>query len=69
MGDSEKTVQQRDKFKSKFGFIMSAAVSSVGLGIIWKFPCIVGKNGGGAHIAYLSGCREVKPPGKCGALT
>ena len=41
---------QRDKFSSKFGVIAAAAGSAIGLGNIWKFPYITGKNGGAAFI-------------------
>ncbi|MBZ2174883.1 sodium-dependent transporter [Schnuerera sp. xch1] len=40
----------RDQFQSKFGFIMAAAGSAVGLGNIWKFPYMTGENGGGAFV-------------------
>ncbi|MCR4941234.1 MAG: sodium-dependent transporter [Campylobacter sp.] len=40
---------------SKIGFVLSMAGSAVGLGNIWKFPTMVGNNGGSAFIAvYLS---------------
>ena len=41
---------KRDKFSSKFGVIAAAAGSAIGLGNIWKFPYITGKNGGAAFI-------------------
>ena len=45
---------ERDKFSSKFGVIAAAAGSAIGLGNIWKFPYITGKNGGAAFIfVYL----------------
>jgi neurotransmitter:Na+ symporter, NSS family len=50
MSKSQKTGQPRDQFKSKIGFIMAAAGSAVGLGSIWKFPYVVGENGGGAYL-------------------
>jgi len=42
---------KRDTWGSKFGFIMAVAGSSVGLANIWRFPYIVGQNGGAAFIA------------------
>lgn len=40
----------RGQWGSKFGFIMAAAGSAVGLGNIWRFPYITGQNGGGAFV-------------------
>ena len=37
-------------FSSKIGVLLAAAGSAVGLGSIWKFPYVVGENGGGAFI-------------------
>ena len=44
----------REQWSSKFGFILAAAGSAVGLGNIWKFPHMAGENGGGAFtLVYL----------------
>lgn len=40
----------RDSFTSKFGVVAAAAGSAIGLGNIWRFPYIVGENGGGAFL-------------------
>lgn len=40
----------RDSFSSKFGIIAAAAGSAIGLGNIWRFPYVVGENGGGAFL-------------------
>ncbi|MFH1052238.1 MAG: sodium-dependent transporter [bacterium] len=40
----------RGQWSSKFGFIMAAAGSAIGLGNIWRFPYIVGENGGAAFV-------------------
>ncbi|MCT4614901.1 MAG: sodium-dependent transporter [Marinifilaceae bacterium] len=45
---------KREQFTSKFGVMAAAAGSAVGLGNIWRFPYIVGENGGGAFLlVYL----------------
>ncbi len=45
---------QRGAFRSKFGFLMAAIGSAVGLGNIWGFPYKMGTNGGFAFlIVYL----------------
>ncbi len=45
---------KRDSFGSRIGVIAAAAGSAVGLGNIWRFPYILGENGGGAFlIIYL----------------
>lgn len=44
----------RDQWSSKFGFIMAAAGSAIGLGNIWKFPYMTGTNGGAVFlITYI----------------
>lgn len=44
----------RAQWSSRFGFILAAAGSAVGLGAIWKFPYVAAQNGGGAFlIIYL----------------
>lgn len=44
----------RNHWSSRFGFILAAVGSAVGLGNIWKFPFITGMNGGGAFVlVYL----------------
>lgn len=40
----------RGHWGSRFGFILAAAGSAVGLGNIWKFPYLAGESGGGAFI-------------------
>ncbi|MCU0376815.1 MAG: sodium-dependent transporter [Bacteroidales bacterium] len=45
---------KRDSFGSRLGVIAAAAGSAVGLGNIWRFPYILGENGGGAFLlVYL----------------
>ena len=41
---------KREQWSSNFGFLMAAAGSAVGLGNLWKFPYIVGMNGGGIFL-------------------
>jgi NSS family neurotransmitter:Na+ symporter len=49
-------VKQRENWRSRFGFIMAAAGSAIGLGNIWRFPYLTGENGGGAFIVIYLIC-------------
>lgn len=40
----------RDNFASRFGALVAMAGSAVGLGNLWRFPYLVGENGGAAFI-------------------
>lgn len=45
----------RGQWSSRFGFILAAAGSAIGLGNIWRFPYTAGENGGGAFVLlYLA---------------
>lgn len=48
--------KNRGQWGSRFGFIMAAAGSAVGLGNIWRFPYITGEYGGGAFVLVYLAC-------------
>jgi NSS family neurotransmitter:Na+ symporter len=48
--------QNNDSFGSKIGAVLVAAGSAIGLGSIWRFPYIVGENGGGAFVLLYLVC-------------
>ena len=45
-----KKIMARDSFGSRFGALVAMAGSAVGLGNLWRFPYLVGENGGAAFI-------------------
>ncbi len=48
--------QPKNLWRSRWGFILAATGSAVGLGNIWKFPYITGEYGGGAFVLMYLGC-------------
>jgi NSS family neurotransmitter:Na+ symporter len=48
--------ENRAQWASKFGFIMAAAGSAVGLGNVWRFPYLTGENGGAAFVLVYICC-------------
>lgn len=52
---SDKVSGLREGFSSKFGILCAAAGSAIGLGNIWRFPYVVGDNGGGAFLLVYLG--------------
>lgn len=55
--------ENRENWGSRFGFIMATAGFSIGLGNIWRFPYLVGMNGGGAFVlVYLVICLLIGIP-------
>lgn len=47
---------KREHWGTQIGFILATAGSAVGLGNIWKFPYITGKNGGAAFVFIYIAC-------------
>lgn len=43
-------MKKREKFSSRFGFILISAGCAIGLGNVWRFPYITGKYGGAAFV-------------------
>ena len=40
----------REKLGSRLGFILLSAGCAIGIGNVWKFPYVVGQNGGGVFV-------------------
>ena len=47
---------KRGYFGSRLGIVLATAGSAVGLGNVWRFPFMVGHNGGAAFILLYFGC-------------
>nr|SHN98414.1 Transporter [Moritella viscosa] len=44
------------RWSSEFKYVLAAAGAAVGLGNLWKFPYIMGENGGGAFVLVYLFC-------------
>ncbi|MCI6164472.1 MAG: sodium-dependent transporter [Lachnospira sp.] len=42
----------RESFKSRLGFILVSAGCAIGIGNVWRFPYVVGQNGGGLFVLF-----------------
>ncbi len=49
-GESYKKKMQREKLKSRLGFLLLSAGCAIGIGNVWKFPYMAGQGGGGAFV-------------------
>lgn len=43
---------EREKLKSRLGFILLSAGCAIGIGNVWKFPYIAGQGGGGTFVLF-----------------
>lgn len=43
-------MKERESFNSRLGFILVSAGCAIGIGNVWKFPYLVGENGGGFFV-------------------
>ena len=43
---------EREKLKSRLGFILLSAGCAIGIGNVWKFPYMAGHGGGGAFVLF-----------------
>lgn len=41
---------ERESFKSRIGFLLVSAGCAIGIGNVWRFPYVVGENGGGIFV-------------------
>ncbi|MEE0990833.1 MAG: sodium-dependent transporter, partial [Paludibacteraceae bacterium] len=48
--------ENRNGFTSKIGVVLATVGTAVGLGNIWRFPFILGNNGGGAFLLIYFLC-------------
>lgn len=49
---SGSSATKREGFRSRIGFILVSAGCAIGIGNVWKFPYLVGQNGGGIFVVF-----------------
>ena len=47
---------KRESFRSRLGLLLVSAVCAIGIGNVWRFPYIAGKNGGGYFVLFYLLC-------------
>ena len=47
---------KRESFGSRLGFLLVSAGCAIGIGNVWRFPYIVGQNGGGYFVLFYLIC-------------
>lgn len=45
-------MKERENLKSRLGFILLSAGCAIGIGNVWRFPYMVGENGGGIFVLF-----------------
>ena len=53
---AEQNIHPHPQWSSRLAFILASTGAAVGLGNIWKFPYIMGENGGGAFVMVYLAC-------------
>ena len=46
----------RESFRSRLGFLLVSAGCAIGIGNVWRFPYVTGKNGGGYFVLFYILC-------------
>lgn len=53
------SIGKRESFGSRLGFLLVSAGCAIGIGNVWRFPYITGKNGGGYFVLFYLICLVV----------
>ena len=52
MANSPAKPAARESFSSRLGFLLVSAGCAVGIGNVWRFPFVTGKNGGAVFVLF-----------------